>query len=786
MLDLLRFLNDERKYVLALLVSMPWLSARDMVGVSPFSEASINRNLRRFESDGIAFGIPTGRTSRRQKRSGATAYGVGLAEDELGYCRNWQNSEEGLMTLLDQLHTLEVINQLLPKVMDDHVPYHYQCGSDRTPVDDGCDLTLPHHLPTGCERDGVVVFSDQAVLSGFAVVEDSPVFALAEYTVPKTAVAGTHLEEYVDAGWVRRVVLPIVRYGPHLAYKKLNSLADLYSGLDTTPEVVRLGDRMIEYPASPAGVVIVVDDVFDAVAAMRNLAPGLPALIIGSDGTRFKSMELGYQYGTVDVPHRDIDIGRPEEVAPMLANHPAFAKENVELSWRVFQTITREGPIAESELIAQLGPNNGRSVRAALRSWLDGKMVTVKDGLCDLSEAGADYWGLAYGDIASASELMARRSWFNAERLGSRCRRDMVKAIADQLRAEGLSVRLGWELEPPRDERDGWSPNATPDLWVGSKGIDVLKLHALHYADGAVNLAAELQSGGYYRTANDRLREEPYRQWFPLLVIGKSEPILEEIRVAGSDLPMAITTDAALLGRGAHPGGRAIWRYGSEVGKVDELPWRLPMPERFSDSEPEPHLPWSRSLIDSMKERLGAELSQSGLTPEFGIQELLTDMGTGQVGMVMRVRIHSDRERIGAEVAVRVRYVNSFGLADLDAGVKDSAHDSDNFVATLAVCANSELRKSMPRSLDGRLVVTAALGECAVGPHVGDDSIWRLDNRPISIDRLILQLAHAKTRQGIVSRTRKNPAGADESATVSREELFDWYGRRVLQNSWGI
>ena len=614
MLDLLRFLNDERKYVLALLVSMPWSSARDMVGVSNFTEASINRHLRSLGSNGIASGRSMGRMSRRQVRWEATAYGVGLAEDELGYRRNWQDSEEGLMRLRHRLDTLELINRLLPRVMEDEVPYHYQCGSDRTPVDDGCDLTLPHHFPTGYERDGVVVFSDQAVLSGFAVVEDSPVFALAEYTVPKTAVAGTHLEEYVDAGWVRRVVLPIVRYGPHLAYKKLNSLADLYSGLDTTPEVVRLGDRMIEYPASPAGVVIVVDDVFDAVAAMRNLAAGLPALIIGSDGTRFKSMELGYQYGTVDVPHRDVDIGRPEEVAPMLENHPAFPKENVELSWRVFQTITREGPIAEPELIARVGPNNGRSVRNALRFWSDGGMVKRTNDLIDLSETGADYWGLAYGDPVGTSALMARRSRFNAERLGLDTRRDTVKAIADELSSQDYSVRYGWELGPPQDEIDGWSLRATPDLWVVSRGVDGPMLYALHYVDEASDLSTELGDGGYYRMAHGRLRKERFRQWFPLLVIGDNEPILEEIRIASLDLPVATTTVGALLRRNTHSGGRSIWRYASEVTEIEQIPWKIPMPEALQIQAAETD---DRSIgIDQLIVQLGRAKSRLANVPK--------------------------------------------------------------------------------------------------------------------------------------------------------------------------
>ena len=786
MLDLLKFRNNERKYILAVLFSFWWCSAQDIVGVSNFSEASINRQIRKLESEKIAFRISTGRISRRQARWGLTAYGVGYAEDELGCRRNLQHSKERWLAWLHQLDTLEAIHPLLPKMLADQVPYHSQCGSIQTPVDDGCDLTLRYHVPTGYERDGVVVFSHQAALSGFALVEHDTVIALAEYEVPETALAGTNLEGYADAGLVRRVILPIVKYGPHLVGKKPNLLADLYSGLETAPEVVWLGDRIIEYPASPAGAVIVVDNIFDAVAAEGNFAAGLPALVIGVDGTRFKSMEPDYQYGKIHVPHRSVDIGKPEEVTSMMEKHPAFPEQNPQLSWRVFETITREGLVTEPELIARLGPKNARSVRTALRSWSDGKMVARINDSYDLSETGADYWGLVYGDPVGATELMARRTSFNAERFGSKTRQDAVKAIANRLNSEGFSVRHGWELGPPLDEIGGWSLNATPDLWVVSKRIDGAVLYALHYVDEAANLAVELRDGGYYRTAHARLRNEPYRQWFPLLVVGESEPILDEIRAAGLDLLMATTTVAALLDRGTHLGGRAIWRYGSEVAEIDQLPWTLPMQEALSASDPEPPPRWGEPLIGKLKERLASDLSQSGLTAEFGMQELLTEMGTSQIGIVLRVRTHPDKVLMGPEVELRVRFVSSFGLGEMEAAAKGSDRDGDSFGATLVVCANLELRQSMPRWLDGRLVATATLGECALGPHVGPDSVWRHGDRSIGIDRLIRRLGEVRSRPTDVSRLSEKPASVNDETPISREELRDWLIERMIRNSLDI
>ena len=784
MLDLLKFSNNERLYILAVLFSMPWCSASNIVAVSTFSEASINRHLRTFESEGIAFPFSMGRLLRRQTRWCLTGYGVGLATDVLGSYGNRQHSGAGLTDLADRLDTFEAIYSLLPKVLADEVPRHLQCGSIRVPVDDGCDLTLRHHVPTGRERDGVVVFSDKAVLSGFALVGHETVIALAEYAVLENALAGTNLSGYSDMGLVRRVVLPIVKYGPHLHSIKLNLLSDLYSGLETVPQGVRVGDTTIRYPASPPGLVIVVDDLFDSVAADRNFAPGLSALVVGVDGTRFKSMKPDYQYGTVNVPHRPVDIGKPEDVTSKLAKNPMLPEKNGQLFWRLFKTITREGLVTESELIARFGPSNERSVRTALRSLSDAKMVTKVDDLYELSDPGANYWGRVYGDPIGITELMTLRSCFNAERFESKTRQDKIIAMADRLKSDGLLVRLGWELGPPLDERDGWSLHATPDLWVVSEGVDNPVLYAFHYVDEAGNLSAELRDGGYYRKAYDRLRNEPYRQWLPLLVVGEDQAILDEIRVAGLDLPMATTTVTALLDRGVHRGGRSTWYYGTVVADIDidQLPWRFPMPEAPSAPAPEPAPQWGRLRLETLKDQLASALSESGLTVEFAMQELLTGTWTSCIGIVMRVRPQCQMEPIGPEVVLRVRFASLFGAPELRFAAKDVAADSDNFDATLAVCADQYLRQLVPLSLDDRPVATATLDECARGPHVGPYSIWRCGDQSLGIDQFIQQSGRVKSRLSEYPRSSQSQTSVNDQTPSSREGVRTWFLEEMRRN----
>lgn len=391
MIDFSKFRDQERLLIMSMLCAMGWSSVERLSALTGYTAASIGRHLNRLKGDGLAFSLSMGRLTPRRRWWALTNAGNQEAVTSCGAadCPRW--SASNLFYLAHRLHVVEAFFAALPLVWEGFERRVWTSPVILSKDEEEFDDTL-FNEQVSLDGQDIVVFSDQALLTGYCWVNDPVIDALAEYVVPVEALIGTDLERLGLAGFVRRITVPLIHFRPHLADVPIGTLSDLYFGLDTTGETVR-GPEGAAYELSrPPWAVIIADDELGVVGAFDWLADRLPALVLTPDGKRFCRVGPVCPYGTVSVPKTAASSSPPEAVVELLNQDPMIPQSNSQLFWRLFTTIAKWRQISESELIAMHGETNRANILEALARMVTAGTIAEFAESYQLTELGEGYW----------------------------------------------------------------------------------------------------------------------------------------------------------------------------------------------------------------------------------------------------------------------------------------------------------------------------------------------------------------------------------------------------------